>query len=199
MKRLDHLLIFTHSQKVLWRLSESNNGYSQDRHDKNQGSSGEKAIPPAPIVGFGAANSIHAAIPLLRDQESPTNKSSDGLTKPPPTSKECQKPLFVTREVLEEDGRVHDQVTSSAETKKSNEEPESWPAWHGACDYTTYRTHKQRNVKGIFATNNVGAESPEYGACKHTTVYSNCEGVLIPTAEFAIGWSCDNGLEKQNH
>lgn len=48
-------------------------------------------------------------------QETPADEARDGLTNTPPTSQECERPLLVTRKVLEKDGRIQDQIAASAE------------------------------------------------------------------------------------
>lgn len=164
MEGLNHLFVLTHAQKILWRLSQSNNCDSKKRHDQDQCPPGEEAIPPTPVVSLGAGHCIYTAIPPLRDQESPADESCNSLTKAPPTCKKCQKPLLVTGEILEENGCVHDQIASPTEAQKGDEERETGPTWHGTGNDAAYGAHEERDVEGVLAANYIGTEPPEEGA-----------------------------------
>lgn len=193
-----HLGILTKAEEILGRLAQSDHCDSKNRHDKHYSTTGEEHISPAPVVGLGTSINI-GTVPFSRNHETPGNETSDGLSKAPPCCQEGQEPLLIARKILEEDGCVQDEVAASTEAEKGDEECERWPVGHGTSDHAACRADEEGNVKSPFATNDIGAETPENGARQHTDVHGDGKRIGVSMlAKFAESRRGNNGLEKED-
>lgn len=199
LEGLDHLGIVTEAKQILGRLAQSDDRDSEKRHDKDNGATGEEHISPAPVVRLGAGLNVHA-VPLLGHHESPSNETGDGLSKTPPSSQESEKPLLVARKIFKEDGCIQNEIAASTKAEESDEERERRPAGHGTSKNAASGADEESDVKSPLAANDIGAEAPEKGACQHTDVYGNGEGIGVAMlAKFAVGLGGNNGLEEEDH
>lgn len=199
LKGFDDLGVVANAKVVLRGLLESHNGNSGDGHDKDERATGEENVAPAHVFLAGAGDSIGSAVPLGRDEEAPSKETSDGLTKTPPASHEGKHPLLVTGEVLEEDGRVQDEVAATTEGEDGNHGSESRPVGHSASDDTGDRADEQGNVESILAADDIGAGAPEDGTKKHTSVDGDVEGIRVANlAKLLEGRASNDRLDKEN-
>lgn len=70
------------------------------------------------VVGFGAGVGSGTNEFFIR-QNGPCEGCSNDRSETPPTRHQCDQPLLVTWQELEENGGVKDEVTTRAETRKS--------------------------------------------------------------------------------
>lgn len=112
LESFDHLGIVAEAKQILGRLAQSDDRDSENRHDEDDGATGEEHISPAPVVRLGAGLNVHA-VPLLRHHESPSNETGDGLSKTPPSSQESEEPLLVARKIFKEDGCIQNEIAAS--------------------------------------------------------------------------------------
>jgi len=121
------------------------------------------------------------------------------LAKTPPCSHQGQHPLFVARKVLQEHGRVQNQVAARAKAEQRNEEPQSWPVWHSTCDNGGNGAENKRKVECVFATDDIGTETPEQGANEHSSIdsdrHASFEALL---SKLGKGLPSNDGLQKQD-
>lgn len=197
---LDQLLILTGSEKILGSLFEPDDEDTCQRHAENQRTASKHGVSPAPIACLGTGRvsfTVGGAIPLARHQKAPCNKAGDGLTETPPSCHESHQPLLVAREVFEKDGCIHDKVATTSEAKKGNEEGQTRPVGHSAADDAGDGANEERDVKGILAPNDIGAETPEKRSGKHTAVDRNGEGIFEPlVSKLGKCLFCNNRLEE---
>ena len=159
LQRGDDFLILTVSKKVFWRFIEANDGDTEDRHDKHKRTSREKGVAPAPVVCLGAGNI--STVPLWLRQEAPADEACDGLPKTPPAGQEGHKPLLVTRQKLQEDGGIHDKVATTSEAQQRDKGSKTRPVGHSPGEDTAGGADEERDIEGVLATNDIGAQAPE--------------------------------------
>lgn len=199
LESLDHLGIVAEAKQILGRLTQSEDCDTENRHDEDDGATGEEHIAPAPVVRLGAGLNV-CAVPFLRHHESPGNETGDGLSKTPPSGEESKEPLLVAREIFKEDGCIQDEIAASTKAEESDEERECRPAGHGTSNNAASRADEEGDVKSPLAADDIGAEAPEKGACQHTDVYGNGKGIGVAVlAKFAVGLGGNNGLEEEDH
>lgn len=199
LESLDHLGIVAEAKQILGRLAQSNDCDTENRHDEDDGATGEEDITPAPVVRLCAGLNV-SAVPFLRNHESPGNETGNGLSKTPPSSEESKEPLLVAREIFKEDGCIQDEIAASTKAKESDEERERRPAGHGTSNNAASGADEEGDVKSPLAADDIGAEAPEKGTCQHTDVHGNGEGIGVAVlAKFAVGLGGNNGLEEEDH
>lgn len=199
MECLDNLGILTHTEQILGCLLEANDGDSQDGKHENKSTTGEQKVTPAPVVVLCAGVDV-GAIPLGGDHETPREETGDGLAHTPPASHEGQEPLLVSREKFEEHGCIQNKVATAAEAEKSDEESEGGPVGHATSDDAATRAEEKGDVEGVFATDNIGTESPEDGSKQHTNVDRNGQAILVALlAKLSVCRGGHVGLEQSDH
>lgn len=196
---LDQLGLLANSQEVLGRLAQSHDRDAEHGHDEDNRASGEHDISPSPVAVFSARLDI-GTVPLLGHHKSPGDESRHGLANAPPASEKSEQPLLVAGEVLEENGRVHDEIASGAEAEQGYKEAKGGPVGHGTGNDTSARADEEGDVEGVLAANHVGAEAPKQGSKQHADV--GCDGETICVSLLAKLLEClssDDGLEEGDH
>ena len=104
--------------------------------------------------------------------------------------------MLLRREVLEEDGSVEDQVSSTTKAKKCDENSERDPAGCSAGSDTEDRADEERNIKGEAAADDVSREAPEEGTSEHADIDGDSKGVGESGAELVLCLSSDDRLKQ---
>lgn len=102
---------------------------------------------------------------------------------------------MLTRQVLQEDRGIQDQVPAAAECRKTYEKSQNRPVRRGAGDDGEDAGDHEGDVEGVFAAYDVGREAPEEGADEHADVGGDCEAVGEGRVEFVARICGDDGLD----
>jgi hypothetical protein len=95
-----------------------------------------------------------------------------------------EKPLLIGRQVLQKHCCVQDEISTSTETNQGDEDRKANPVRCCSSRNRENRAYEQREVEGIFTSDNIGAEPPEESTTEHAHVNSNRHGLWKRVREF---------------
>lgn len=179
--------------QVLWGFGHSDDGDSQNTQDEDESTVGVPDVAPTHVVLLGTSGGVRAD-ESVDGQEGPGKGGGNDRGEAPPTGHEGDQPLLVAWQELEEDGCVEDEVASRAEGSQSGKGAQDVPVGRGSSTDGKDGTGEESQVKGKFATDDVGAQTPEEGPDKHAGICSNGQASSEGGLELQGGLASSDGL-----
>jgi hypothetical protein len=172
LQGFNNLGVLALANEEFGRFSELDHKDTREGHHEDECAVGEPDVAPALVVAEGTIGGTGAGV--IR-QESPGEKAGDKLTHAPPGRHEGDHPLVLAGDVLEENGRVEDEVSTTAERRETDEETKDGPVRGGSRNDRKDGGDHEGDVEGELATDYVCREAPEQSANEHTDIDGNSE------------------------
>lgn len=116
----------------------------------------------------------------------------------PPSRHKRQHPLPPTRQKLQKDSRIQDQIPTPTKRTQRDKQSQDLPVRRAPGHDSKNTAHEQAEIERKLAPYDVRREAPEQRAREHTNVRGDGESICETGGEFEGGLPCDDGLDEED-